>query len=542
MSRSRTFPFRVAGVLLVAACVASPFLPPEAVQLAFTVQPGDAAAGDAIGPVVTVTLQDGSGQTVTSADNMVTVALKANPGSGTLSGTVSVAAVQGVATFSDLHVDKAAAGYTLTAAATGLSGATSTQFAITAGPAAQLVFLVQPANTMEGIAITPPVQVAALDAFTNLATAFEDSVTVALGGTPAPGNLSGTTTVKAVGGIAAFGDLTIVQTSLGYNITSSAAGLTGATSTPFDITPSPPVPLIVFQSKRGIEAINPDGSGRTVLIADTTVSQPAWSPNGAMLAFTRTSADFRCDIYVARVDGSGAQKITNTVPSFPCARSPSWSPDGKKIAFAMDGGAIPPGGRIYVTNADGSNATQIFADSNGWPGHPTWSPDGTKLAFDDLEAACGEICEFLLVGGADGSNTSYFTSGGCESSPAWSPDGTEVAFVGACKDAYTADTLGIWVANVDGSGARNLTDVACLCDVDPAWSPDGAQLVFSRATGGNPPDLYIMNRDGTGLRQLTATPDISERLPAWRTGGANGSAGRARSGFVTSTAAARSPR
>jgi hypothetical protein len=264
MARAWKSLFRGAGALLLSACGESPFppAPPVATQVAFTVQPGDAAAGEAIAPVVTVALQDGSGQTVTSADNMVTVALKANPGSGTLSGTVSVAAVQGVATFSDLHVDKAAAGYTLTAAATGLDGATSTQFAITAGPAAQLVFLVQPANTMGGVVITPPIQVAAQDAFANLATAFQDSVTVALGGAPAAGTLSGTTTVKAVSGIATFGDLTIAQPSLGYTLIADAAGLTGAGSVPFAV--AKPTASLHITTATGGNLLDPDGYGACV--------------------------------------------------------------------------------------------------------------------------------------------------------------------------------------------------------------------------------------------------------------------------------------
>ncbi|HET9707970.1 MAG TPA: hypothetical protein VFP39_06680 [Gemmatimonadales bacterium] len=228
-----------------------------ATQLAFTVQPGDAAAGDAIGPVVTVVLKDRSGQTVTSAENTVTVALQANPGGGTLSGTLSVAAVQGVATFPDLHVDKASAGYTLTARATKLTSATSTPFAIKAGPAAQLVFLVQPANTMGGVVITPPVQVAAQDAFANLAAAFQDSVRVALGGNPAPGTLSGTTTVKAVGGIATFSDLTITQPSLGYTLTAVAAGLTGAGSAPFGVTK--PTASLHITTATGGDLLDPDG-------------------------------------------------------------------------------------------------------------------------------------------------------------------------------------------------------------------------------------------------------------------------------------------
>src|SRR5207245_5248745 len=50
---------------------------------------------------------------------------------GTLGGTVTVKAAQGIATFADLRIDRPGSGYTLLASAAGLSGATSTPFAVT---------------------------------------------------------------------------------------------------------------------------------------------------------------------------------------------------------------------------------------------------------------------------------------------------------------------------------------------------------------------------------------------------------------------------
>src|SRR5438552_17180258 len=96
-----------------------------ATKLAFTVQPGAAAAGAAIAPAVQVSIQDASGNTVTRTTTSVTVAVGTNSSGASLSGTVMVAAVSGVATFSTLSVNDVGTGYTLTASASGLSGATS---------------------------------------------------------------------------------------------------------------------------------------------------------------------------------------------------------------------------------------------------------------------------------------------------------------------------------------------------------------------------------------------------------------------------------
>jgi len=81
-----------------------------ATSLAFIVQPGNTTAGEAIIPSVEVEIRDVDGGRVTEATHTVTLAISANPGGGVLSGPVSVAAINGVATFVGLKIDKAGAG------------------------------------------------------------------------------------------------------------------------------------------------------------------------------------------------------------------------------------------------------------------------------------------------------------------------------------------------------------------------------------------------------------------------------------------------
>ena len=66
--------------------------------------------------------------------------------------------VNGVATFSNLSINKPGTGYTLTAADGNLSGATSGSFNASQ-VASQLAFTAEPSNTAAGASITPAVQV-----------------------------------------------------------------------------------------------------------------------------------------------------------------------------------------------------------------------------------------------------------------------------------------------------------------------------------------------------------------------------------------------
>src|SRR5947208_3142801 len=119
------------GALTGATSVPFAIAPGAKTTLAVVVQPSAAAGAQPITPAVQVAVQDAFGNTVTAATDAVTIALGANPGAGTLSGTLSVPATQGIATFNTLRIDRPGSGYTLAASAGGLSGATSAPFAVT---------------------------------------------------------------------------------------------------------------------------------------------------------------------------------------------------------------------------------------------------------------------------------------------------------------------------------------------------------------------------------------------------------------------------
>jgi hypothetical protein len=101
-------------------------------RLAFTVQPGGAAAGDIMTPAILVAAQDTLGNTDQTFTGNVTIALGFNPSGGLLGGTKTVAAAFGVASFGDLSVDRVGSGYTLVASAAGARSAASVGFSIVA--------------------------------------------------------------------------------------------------------------------------------------------------------------------------------------------------------------------------------------------------------------------------------------------------------------------------------------------------------------------------------------------------------------------------
>src|SRR2546429_2560137 len=84
-----------------------------------------------------------------------TTLFRSNPGGATLSGTLLVAAVGGVASFGDLSLNRTAPGYTLTASGGGPGPGTSTALDITPGTATPLAVTPQPTHTGAGGASSP---------------------------------------------------------------------------------------------------------------------------------------------------------------------------------------------------------------------------------------------------------------------------------------------------------------------------------------------------------------------------------------------------
>ncbi|MBW3583706.1 MAG: hypothetical protein KY455_11460 [Euryarchaeota archaeon] len=208
----------------------STFQDVSATQTAFTAHPQNAATGSSLG-TITVEIRDTNGAKVSTAAHEVTLAIGTDPNGGTLSGTKTVAAVSGVATFSGLSIGTAGNGYTLTASAPGLSGTTSNAFNVTSsvGPATKLGIQTQPSSTATaGTAFAQQPAILVQDADGNTVTT-DSSTQVTAAIKNGSGTLLGTTTATAVNGVATFTDLK-TNTASTITIESTATGLTSITS------------------------------------------------------------------------------------------------------------------------------------------------------------------------------------------------------------------------------------------------------------------------------------------------------------------------
>lgn len=127
------------------------------------------------------------------------------------------------------------------------------------------------------------------------------------------------------------------------------------------------------------------------------------------------------------------------------------------------------------------------------------TPDGQTIYFDVL----GDIYSLPIGGGA----AKRVTSGmAFDSQPVVSPDGKRIAFV---SDREGSDNL--WIANLDGSNAKQLSKEEQGDFISPAWMPGGDYVLVSKATpSSGAHEIWMYHVDGGAGVQVTkskARPD-----------------------------------
>jgi Tol biopolymer transport system component len=250
----------------------------------------------------------------------------------------------------------------------------------------------------------------------------------------------------------------------------------------------------------GIVTINPNG---TAPASVTEGQEPAWSPDGQRIAFSRSG-----DIWVVNADGSGLLRLTPEGSHVD--RSPAWSADGTQILWSSSATGTYD---IWRMQADGTAPAAVGASTPEAEDQPVVSPDGSRIAFARLTSGVGWQ---VWVMDSDGTDEVLLGSG---EAPDWSPDGAEIVFQRSVEapmeDCNPKEFPFEWPyqeifrMNADGTGATRLTetgDGGCFIareDVSPVWSPDGSKIAWHSYTYDYYwdrllccPALWTMNRDG----------------------------------------------
>jgi Tol biopolymer transport system component len=241
-----------------------------------------------------------------------------------------------------------------------------------------------------------------------------------------------------------------------------------------------------------------------------SVSAPAWSPDGKLIAFTAGCPSCASKLYVVSSTGTGLRMI----PTGPGGvSSPSWAPDGTAIVLTRQRGeqqfivaAHLHIGRVWLVNGEP-------ADADNFDSTPAWSPDGKSIVFArEIHHEDVTLWVVPAVGGKPRPLIRRDTAFD-QSHPQWSPDGRRVVFMQSVLPSVTWD---LFVFNRATRTVTQLTNDATN-EYDPAWSPDGRSIVFAgdAASRAGFRSLYVIGADGSGLRRITASTTDDDSMPTW---------------------------
>ncbi|MEX0719518.1 MAG: invasin domain 3-containing protein [Balneolaceae bacterium] len=183
-------------------------IPSDPAVLFISSQPSSTAtAGAAFGTQPVIQIQDDF-TNIISSDDFTQITVSRNSGSGTLQGTTTITANDGIATFTDLY-HTLANDISLSFSAPGFSTVFSDVITINPAVADSLIFTVQPSNANRNTVLDPPVEVQIVDEFENFVPQSGTEVNLSL--LSGSGNISGGTTSTDPNGTAVFNSVSFNQ-------------------------------------------------------------------------------------------------------------------------------------------------------------------------------------------------------------------------------------------------------------------------------------------------------------------------------------------
>ncbi|TCS98988.1 TolB protein [Tepidimonas ignava] len=235
-------------------------------------------------------------------------------------------------------------------------------------------------------------------------------------------------------------------------------------------------------------------NAQPALTSREPIISPAWSPNGAQLAYVSFEAR-KPVIYVHDI-ATGRRRL---LASFRGSNSaPAWSPDGRRVYATL---TLAGSSQIYALDLDGGQPQRI-TQTGGIDTEPAFAPDGKSVYFVSDRGGSPQIYR-MTPDGREVTRVTY--DGGYNISPAISPDGRHMVYVTRQGGAFQLRLM-----DLSSGAVTALTDTQA--DESPGFAPNGRLIIYATRTQGREA-LMTTSLDGRVKARLNARGNVRE--PDW---------------------------
>lgn len=229
---------------------------------------------------------------------------------------------------------------------------------------------------------------------------------------------------------------------------------------------------------------------RPLIASNVQDCEPAWSPDGAAIAFVSMRSGHR-ELWLCDRDGGQPRRLTDFEGAY--VASPIWSPEGERLAFLAAADHMA----MYVTSVRGAEPQRVTpVGHNALP--CSWSRDGRRLYYS---CDAGEGWQIWTVS-PEGGDAARVTKEGAIAAIE-SPDGVTLYLV-------RPDRNGIWSRPVDGGEMHCVVPGFRASDFQ-GWTVTATGIVSVR-TAGSWATLVLHDPRGREIGEIAEIP----RYPSTR--------------------------